>query len=95
MKKSYDNLSAEKRCEIIASHIINTGCTVRDAAEHFGVSKSTVHKDVSGKLKQNKIELFHLVRVVLEKNKAERHLRGGSATKMKFEKIRNTRSEAE
>ena len=74
----------EERCKTIARHIIETGCTVREAAAFCEISKSTVHKDVARKLKYVDPELYGLVRTVLDKNKAERHLRGGDATKRKF-----------
>ena len=79
----------DKRCEIIAAYIIKSGCTVREAAQYFNIGKSTVHKDVTYHLKNIDQKLYNSVRVVLERNKAERHLRGGSATKQKFMKKQN------
>ena len=72
------------RCEIIAEYLIRSKCTVREAASYFKISKSTVHKDVTDRIKQIDPQLYKKVRKVLNKNKAERHLRGGNATKLKF-----------
>ena len=63
---------------------METGATVRAAAERFGVSKSTVHKDLSLRLEQVDRPLWLRVRAVLEQNKAERHMRGGEATRRKY-----------
>ena len=71
-------------CEL-AVYIIETGATVRTAAQHFGVSKSTVHKDLSQRLPQYNKMLYKQVRLILEENKAQRHIRGGIATKRKYE----------
>ena len=68
----------------LASYIAESGATVRDAAKQFGVSKSTVHKDVTCRLKEYNAGLFEEVRRVLEQNKSERHLRGGLATREKY-----------
>lgn len=65
-------------------YIIGTGNTVRAAAAYFGISKSTVHKDVSERLKVIDCELFEKVREVLDKNLSERHIRGGMATREKY-----------
>lgn len=70
----------------LAQYIIETNGTVRSAAKKFGISKSTVHVDVSKRLKNLNPTLFTQVRKVLETNKAERHLRGGMATKQKYSK---------
>jgi len=72
----------------IANYILDTGYTVRQTAQIFGVSKSTVHKDVTERLPQINGNLAQDVRVVLEKNKAERHLRGGEATRLKYSAMR-------
>lgn len=75
----------EKRACDLAVYIIETGATVRNAAQHFGISKSTVHKDLSQRLpRYNKI-LYQQVRRVLDENKAQRHIRGGMATRRKYE----------
>ena len=73
-----------RACEL-AVYIIETGATVRTAARHFGISKSTVHKDLSQRLPQYNRKLYNEVRLVLEENKAQRHIRGGIATKKKYE----------
>lgn len=65
-------------------YIAETGATVRDTAKKFSLSKSTVHKDVSEKLKKIDKKLYKKVRAVLDKNLSERHLRGGEATRLKF-----------
>lgn len=73
-----------ERCEELAEYVIDTHATVRAAAQHFGVSKSTVHKDLTHRLKYINPGLFKLVKEILEINKSERHLRGGEATKQKY-----------
>ncbi len=78
----------EERTVLAAEYIIENGATVRAAAKKFGVSKSTVHKDVSERLKKINPALFLEVKAVLEKNKQERHIRGGNATKEKYAKLR-------
>ena len=74
----------ERACEL-AVYIIETGATVRNAAQHFGVSKSTVHKDLSQRLPQYNKLLYQQVRQVLDVNKAQRHIRGGLATRKKYQ----------
>jgi putative DeoR family transcriptional regulator (stage III sporulation protein D) len=74
----------EQRAQDLALYIIEHNATVRDAAKHFGVSKSTVHKDLSERLQHIDRALYAQVRAVLEQNKAERHLRGGEATRRKY-----------
>lgn len=76
----------------VANYILDTGYTVRQTAQIFGVSKSTVHKDVTERLPQINENLAQDVRVVLEKNKAERHLRGGEATRLKYSSLRRNKS---
>ena len=73
----------ERACEL-AVYMIETGATVRSAARHFGISKSTVHKDLSQRLKQYNYALYVQVRQVLDENKRERHIRGGMATRRKY-----------
>ena len=75
----------QRACEL-AVYIIETGATVRAAARHFGISKSTVHKDLSQRLQRCNRELYRQVRQVLDENKAQRHIRGGMATKLKYQK---------
>lgn len=74
----------EERAITIANYIIEHGTTVRQTAKDFGVSKSTVHKDVAERLLQFNPGLAREVRRVLDVNKAERHIRGGMATKEKY-----------
>lgn len=76
--------SMEQRACELAVYIIETGATVRACAKKFGISKSTVHKDLSQRLKQYNKNLYLQARAVLEQNKAERHIRGGMATKQKY-----------
>ena len=78
--------SIEQRACELAVYIIETGATVRAAAHHFGISKSTVHKDLSHRLPQCNKQLYQQVRKVLDVNKAQRHIRGGMATKEKYAK---------
>ncbi len=73
----------ERACEL-AVYIIETGATVRTAAQHFGISKSTVHKDLSQRLPQYNRFLYQQVRHVLDINKSQRHIRGGKATQKKY-----------
>lgn len=74
----------EKRVCNLAVYIIENRTTVRDAAKHFGVSKSTVHKDLSERLEHCNQNLYREVREIMEINKAERHIRGGLATRKKY-----------
>lgn len=84
-----------ERVMTLAVYIVENGATVRDAARAFGVSKSTVHKDVTSRLKEYHTGLFEQVRAVLEQNKSERHLRGGLATREKYRLLhQNVQKEA-
>ena len=74
----------EERAQKLGIYMIENNATVRSAATVFGVSKSTVHKDLTERLRRINPNLFEQVRVVLEQNKAERHIRGGMATRKKF-----------
>ena len=74
----------EARAVILGEYIVRQKATVRAAAEWFGVSKSTVHKDVSERLEQIQPDLYTQVKEILEQNKLERHIRGGLATKRKY-----------
>ena len=73
----------ERACEL-AVYIIETGATVRTAAQRFGISKSTVHKDLSQRLPKYNNLLYQQVRQILDLNKAQRHIRGGLATQKKY-----------
>ena len=75
----------EERAINLAHYIIDSKDTVRGAAKVFGISKSTVHKDVSERLLKINPALAVEVRKILDENKAERHLRGGMATKLKYQ----------
>lgn len=74
----------EERAAELARYIIQNNATVRQAAAKFGISKSTVHKDVTDRLRLTNHRLYEEVKAVLDENKAERHIRGGMATKMKY-----------
>ena len=74
----------EQRACQLAVYIIETGATVRTAAQNFGISKSTVHKDLSQRLPRINKSLYKQVRCVLDNNKAQRHIRGGIATQRKY-----------
>lgn len=76
----------EERVLEVAQYIIDSKATIRKTAKVFGVSKSTIHKDVTERLEEINPSLALEVKRVLEKNKLERHLRGGMATKLKYEK---------
>ena len=77
----------EERAVELGEYIVENKATVRAAAKEFGISKSTVHMDVAERLKVNPV-LYAEVRSILELNKAQRHIRGGLATKEKYMKIR-------
>ena len=80
------NASNRDRSELLADYVIETGATVRKTAIYFGISKSTVHKDVTQTLKRVNKPLYNEVKKVLERNKQERHIRGGEATRKKYKK---------
>jgi putative DeoR family transcriptional regulator (stage III sporulation protein D) len=84
--KSKIRQTDEDREILLGRYIAETGATVRAAAEVFGISKSTVHKDITQKLSTSKPSLYKKVKKVLDKNKEERARRGGEATKKKYEK---------
>ncbi|MBE6824282.1 MAG: sporulation transcriptional regulator SpoIIID [Ruminococcaceae bacterium] len=79
--------NVEERALQLGEYIAKTNATVRLAAKKYNVSKSTVHKDVSERLKTINMPLYKEVRKVLDQNKEERHIRGGIATKQKYQKI--------
>lgn len=81
----------EERAVQLAEYILATGATVRTAASRFGISKSTVHKDVTTRLKRQNLELYRQVQQILGRNKAERHLRGGAATREKYGQLQKQR----
>lgn len=80
--------SNKERCVIMATYLIENNSTVRKVAAEFGISKSTVHKDITQNLKKINPSLYLSVKEVLNKNKDERHIRGGEATKRKFMKAK-------
>ena len=78
------NGNLEQRACDLALYIVENRATVRQAAKHFGISKSTVHKDISERLPQFNRQLYLQAKAVLEENKAQRHIRGGMATRKKY-----------
>ena len=74
----------EERTIELANHIAENKCTVRDAAQKFGISKSTVHKDITERLPKINRRLWKAVQKILLENKQERHIRGGIATRAKY-----------
>lgn len=84
----------DERCEKMAIYLIENKSTVRETAKKFGISKSTVHKDLTDKLYKINLFLYNEVSKILQTNKSERHLRGGEATKQKYinERQKNTAS---
>ena len=76
--------NGNERCELLAKYLVDNRATVRAVAAKFGVSKSTVHKDVTEKLERINRALYEDVKVILDVNKSERHIRGGEATKRKY-----------
>lgn len=90
LRSIYDERTLE-----LASYIVKNNATIRDTAQKYGISKSTVHKDISTRLQSIDTELCESVRKVLEKNKSERHLRGGQATKLRFSKARELKKRLE
>ena len=85
LQKKSKREQIEERVLEVAKYISNTKETVRGAARKFGISKSTVHRDMVYRLPKISPELFEQVRNVLDVNKAERHIRGGISTKMKYQ----------
>lgn len=79
------------RAVVLGEYIIENRTTVRAAAKQFGISKSTVHKDVSERLKKEDPALYRQVKDILEINKQERHIRGGLATKRKYANLAENR----
>ena len=88
--KNYQNI--EERVIELAHYIIDSKDTVRGAAKKYGVSKSTVHKDLSERILKINPVLAHEVREILDENKAERHIRGGLATKLKYSNMKKDKA---
>ena len=82
----------EERAITLGEYIVSNNATVRETAKKFSVSKSTVHKDVTERLVKLNRPLSEEVRTVLDKNKAERHVRGGEATKRKYINMKESSS---
>ena len=83
--------TSEARPVILGEYMVRNSATVRAAAKHFGISKSTVHKDIRTRLPELDKKLFRKVEKLLELNKQERHIRGGLATKRKYQIERGSR----
>ena len=79
----------EERCVILGNYIVQNNATVRSTAKQFGISRSTVRQDITTKLEKTNKRLYNEVKLVLEKNKRERHIRGGEATKQKYRALKN------
>ena len=90
------NISAEEkeRCIQFAEYLIEHASTVRATAQYFGISKSTVHKDLTEKLPHIRMSLYEKAKEVLDRNKAERHIRGGKATQNKYRSIRDKKRDS-
>ncbi len=82
----------QERCVSLGKYIVDNGATVRSAAKVFGISKSTVHQDITARLEKVNPALQKQVKEVLEKNKQERHIRGGLATKKKYSDMKSAES---
>lgn len=82
--------SLNERCVLVGEYLVERSSTVRETAKEFGISKSTVHKDIREKLIKVNRSLYDQAIKVLDKNKMERHIRGGLATKNKYLQIRQT-----
>lgn len=80
----------EQRAVLLGEYIVQHSATVRAAAAAFGFSKSTVHKDVAFRLREVSPGLFEQVKAILARNKAERHLRGGAATREKYSRLHHS-----
>ena len=76
----------KERCIILANYLVENRTTVRKVAQHFGISKSTVHKDITTNLKRINPELYYKAKEILDINRNERHIRGGEATRQKYRK---------
>jgi len=83
-------LSIEDRVLMFAKHMLENKATVRAVAKRFGFSKSTVHKDLTLRLKVADIDMYNKVAAILEENRQTRHIRGGNATKLKYAEIKKS-----
>ena len=84
--------SGRERCVVLGEYLVEHAATVRSAAQVFGISKSTVHKDVTQTLKRVNKPLYYKVQQVIAVNKSERHIRGGEATRKKYSMIKISQS---
>ena len=84
--------TGKERCVILASYLVDNRSTVRAVASHFGISKSTVHKDITQTLKRVNKPLYFQVKQILSINKQERHIRGGEATRQKYSRMHSDKS---
>ena len=91
MKKDTIGETNHERCVTLGQYIVENNATVRSTAKHFGISKSTVHQDITARLEQVNKQLHDEVKTVLDKNKQERHIRGGQATKEKYAQLSRKR----
>ncbi len=82
------NEGNDERCVVLGTYIVEKNATVRSTAKQFGISKSTVHQDITSKLPKVNKALYEKVKAVLNKNKLERHIRGGEATKRKYKELK-------
>lgn len=87
-------MKGEKRCVILGQYVVDHDSTIRDCAKQFGISKSTVHLDLADRLKSRNPGLYEQVRAILDKNLAERHIRGGIATKEKYLQLTKQKEES-
>ena len=83
----------KERCIILANYLVENRTTVRKVAQHFGISKSTVHKDITTNLKRINTELYYKAKEILDINRNERHIRGGEATRQKYRKNKPAQDE--
>lgn len=84
---------ARRRCIQVGRYVAGTGATVREAARVFGISKSTAHKDLTVRLKTESPSLYRRAARVLKRNKSERHIRGGLATREKYSRMKKAFSQ--
>ncbi len=82
--------SGKERCVLLATYLVDNNSTVRAVAAHFGISKSTVHKDITQNLKKINKPLYYKAQQILAVNKQERHLRGGEATRKKYNMMKES-----
>lgn len=91
VKKDTNGEMDQERCVTLGHYIVENNATVRAAAKQFGISKSTVHQDITARLEKVNKQLHDEVKAVLDRNKQERHLRGGQATKKKYAELSRKR----